>query len=364
MRIVHLSDIHLSEDNFTEFTNNYRTALIRDLSAYNSPIPIDLIVITGDLVDKGGYSLLKIKGFETYDSPYDIFKKVFIEPISRDLGIPLHSFLFIPGNHDVDEREIRLYDEHILCNEITLQNVNSYLHGNNSFTHNLRIKKFKDFEKAYHKDNLNYEFGVNHSVYFYEKEGFKIGFILINDSWRCKSIRLKNDSDKLFFGDQQFYDGLNYLENLSTDLNICLFHHSVDDYAESATIRGILQRKNIELFLYGHFHNTETNVLYTPNGTCLGFRTRAALFKPEEKESEYHSGYQILDFDLTTYKIIQVHYRKYNYKDSAKIFIADNETAANAGIDKNYLTGNNGFNLIREGRATRPVELSKDEFKS
>jgi predicted MPP superfamily phosphohydrolase len=364
MRIVHLSDIHLSEDNYTEFDNNYRDALINDLNNYYSSIPIDLIVITGDLVDKGGYSLFKIKGFENYENPYDIFKKIFIEPISEQLGIPLHQFLFIPGNHDIDEKGILLYDENALSKNINSQNIKKYLSENHGFIHNQRIKKFKDFEKEYHKDNSNYEYTTNQSTYFYEKTGLKIGFILVNDSWRCKSIKLKNDSEKLFFGEQQLYDGLNHLESINTDLNICLLHHSVDDYAESSSVKGILQRKKIELFLYGHFHNTQTNNLYTPQGYCLGFRSRAALFKPEEKDSEYHSGYQILDFDLIAYKITQVHYRKYDHKDSAKIFIADNETAPHNGIDKNKPNKDNGFDLYREERKTQTRNLDKNLFKS
>lgn len=363
MRIVHLSDIHLSKDNFDELIYNYRDALIRDLSKFNSPTPIDLIVITGDLVDKGGHSLLGIKGFESHTNPYHIFKEVFIDPIAKQLGIPPHRFLFVPGNHDVDEREIRLYDEHMLCKDINIQNVHTYLETNNSFINNLRIKNFKDFEKEYYYGNDDYKFGVNQSTFFFEKSGFKIGFILINDSWRCKSIKLKNDPEKLYFGVRQLDEGLQVLEGKGTDLNICLFHHAVDDYAEAAAVKGILQRKKIELFLYGHFHNAQTNLYHMPYGSCLGFRTRAALFKPEELVSEFHCGYQILDFDLDAYKVIQVSYRKYNYQESGKNFNPDVETAPD-GVDKNVPNGSNGFNLYREGRGPKAPELPIEEFIS
>lgn len=364
MRIVHLSDIHLSEDNYTEFKNNYRDALIADLKYYNSNLPIDLIVITGDLVDKGGHSLFKINGFEEFISPYDIFTKVFIEPISIQLGISLDRFLFVPGNHDVDERAILLWDENEVIKNIGLHNVGKYLNENQDFKHSFRIKKFKDFEMEFHKDTTNYVFSPNQSTFVFEESGLKVGFILVNDSWRCKSIKLEKETGKIIFGEQQLHDSIDYLNSIETDLNICLFHHSVNDYEESREVKGLLQRKNIELFLYGHFHNTQTNILYTPHGNCLGFRSRAALFKPESKDSEYHVGYQILDFDLSAYKITDVHYRKYNYKPDSKKFISDNETAPDNGIDKNKSNNNNGFPLFRENRSTKPINLDINLFRS
>ena len=366
MRLVHLSDIHLSKDNYTEFQNNYKDALLKDLAIYHNSIPIDLIIITGDLVDKGGHSLFEISEFKDYKSPYDIFEKVFINPISEQLGIDKHKFLFIPGNHDIDEKEILLVDEKELVNNINNKNINDYLLENKSFKHSNRIRKFKEFEEKYHSENSNYSYTSNQSTYVYEyKNSCKIGFILVNDSWRCKSIKLSIEEDeKHYFGVKQLYDGLEYLNQSNTQLNICLLHHTLDDYKESLEVEGILNRKNIELFLYGHFHNTKTNILYTPNGNCKGFRARAAFFKPEEINSDYHSGYQILDFDLTSnYKITAVHYRKYNNKEDSKSFISDNETAPMNGIDKNNSNSNMGFELSREGRENKKQNLNKDLFK-
>nr|WP_314898286.1 metallophosphoesterase [uncultured Flavobacterium sp.] len=366
MRIVHLSDIHLSKSNYDEFQNNYKNALIKDLLEYHSSsTPIDLIVITGDLVDKGGYSLFEIPGFETQNSPYDIFEIVFLDPIIQALKIDKHSVLFIPGNHDIDEKEILLFDESELIKNMNHTNINNYLSENIIFKHSHRIRKFKEFEERYHDGNLSYKYSQNQSTYiFQDKSGIKVGFLLINDSWRCKSIKLAKDYAKHYFGIQQFYDGIEFLDGLTTELNICLLHHSVEDYIEGDAVKGILQRKNIELFLYGHFHNTDTNILYTPHGNCKGFRGRAALFKPEEKESKYHSGYQILDIDLNAFILTQIHYRKYNNSDISKSFNMDIDTAPNNGIDKNNLNNDKGFELQREGRKSKKSELDINQFKS
>ena len=366
MRLVHLSDIHLSKDNYNEFQNNYKDALLKDLAIYHNSIPIDLIIITGDLVDKGGHSLFEILEFKDFKSPYDIFDKIFIDPISDQLGIDKHKFLFIPGNHDIDEKEILLFDEKELVKNISDKNINEYLLENKSFKHSNRIRKFKEFEQQYHLENSSYIYSPNHSTYIYEnKNGCRVGFILVNDSWRCKSIKLAIENDnKHYLGVSQLYESLDYLNQNKTQLNICLLHHNLHDYKEEEEVKGILNRKNIELFLYGHFHSTETCILYTPSGNCKGFRARAALFKPEEINSQYHSGYQILDFDLTSnFKVTAVHYRKYNHKEDSKAFISDNETAPMNGIDKNSSNSNMGFDLPREGRENRKQYLNKDLFK-
>lgn len=366
MRLVHLSDIHLSKDNYNEFKNNYIDALLKDLAVYNNSITIDLIVITGDLVDKGGHSLFEILEFKDYKSPYDIFEEVFINPISKLLGIDKHKFLFIPGNHDIDEKGILLFDEKELLEDINHHNINKYLLENKTFKHSNRIRKFKEFEENYHNENPNYTYSPNQSTYIYEdkKNDCKVGFILVNDSWRCKSIKLAIENDeKHYFGIQQLHDGLKALNEINTQLNICLVHHALEDYKESEDVKGILNRINIELFLHGHLHSAETKFLYTPYGNCKGFRARAALFKPQETDCQYHPGYQILDFNLITYKITAVHYRKYNYKNDSKAFISDNETAPDNGVDKNKANSNLGFDLPREGREAKKLNLNKDQFK-
>jgi len=365
MRIVHISDIHLSAENYQEFVNDYRGALIQDLLNYHTyNKKIDLIVITGDLVDKGGYSLFSIEEYKEYDNPYKIFEDHFITPIAVALNISKQCFLFIPGNHDVDERGIMLWDESNLCKNISAANINRHLKENRDYKHSERIRKFKEFEQNYHSSTPEYEFTQNQSTYIHSYGNHRIGFILMNDSWRCTSVKLANVNSKFYVGEQQIHDALNVLDSKNTMLNICLFHHAVDDYAESAEIGGLLQRKNIELFLYGHFHSTATANLYSPFGLCWGFRSRAALFRPEEVNSTYHSGYQILDLDLDAYKVVAVHYRKYEYAPSAKRFIADNATAPNDGIDRNRSNQNKGFNLSREGQTKTTRTLNKDSFKS
>jgi 3',5'-cyclic AMP phosphodiesterase CpdA len=59
MRIVQLSDVHLSKENLEDLKNYYLQALIDDLKKFQAEKPIDVILFTGDLVDRGGESLGK-----------------------------------------------------------------------------------------------------------------------------------------------------------------------------------------------------------------------------------------------------------------------------------------------------------------
>ena len=54
IRIVHLSDIHLSHDKVELAEEFVIKALINDLKSYDKEQRIDLVVFSGDLIDKGG----------------------------------------------------------------------------------------------------------------------------------------------------------------------------------------------------------------------------------------------------------------------------------------------------------------------
>jgi len=90
MRIVHISDIHLSANNLSELRTFYLRALLEDLRLFHQEKRIDVVVISGDLIDKGGES------FAGQDA-YAIFEKEFIRPIMEAFDIPSSNILFVPG---------------------------------------------------------------------------------------------------------------------------------------------------------------------------------------------------------------------------------------------------------------------------
>jgi len=317
MRIVHLSDIHLSKSNFEEFKNTYCDALIRDLLEFNKLKKIDVIVITGDLVDKGGQSLYEIDGFEdksVYPNPYNIFEKIFINPIIEALRFSKDNFLFVPGNHDIDESKILLRDEYELTKNISIDNINDHLKENLSFKYSERIRNFKEFEEEFHKEQSNYQYSNNQSVFYYKFENVNIGFILINDSWRCRSQKLGVDK-KLMFGVNQFFNGVNILKGFDTKFNIALLHHPIEEFEEEKELERCFNISDVSFYLYGHYHNSHFKKHYQGSfDNCFGIRGRASLNKINEFNSSYQPGYQIIDLDFQfKEKITAIHYRHYKY---------------------------------------------------
>src|SRR5688500_6591213 len=107
MRIVQLSDIHLSINNLEDRKIYYLQALIMALKNFHSEKPIDAILFTGDLGDKGGETL--------GDDPYQVYRTEGIEPRMTALRLTTDHVIFVPGNHDVNRQEIEEFSESGLC---------------------------------------------------------------------------------------------------------------------------------------------------------------------------------------------------------------------------------------------------------
>ncbi len=298
MRIVHLSDIHLNSNNKEDLKNYYVESLIEDLSNFSQEKKIDLILITGDLVDKGGNSL----GAE----PYKFFQDNFITPISAALDVPSNHFLIIPGNHDINKEFIKVDNEFYLSEKLNCKLANQYVEDlkNEIKDENKRIEQFKTFEKELHSLTENYTFSNMHSLYIWNNKEFKIGFALINDSWRC-SPDLKRDQH--FIGHDQLFKARNFFIKEETDLNLAIFHHPLSalNGDEQSEIKNILKTKNFDIAIFGHNHKYEAERLISGHGGYLSINGRSAFSNPSETSSLYQPGYNLLDLDphQKTYKI-------------------------------------------------------------
>jgi len=354
MRIIQLSDIHLSDENHHELVHYHLPALIKDLRLQNQEQAIDMIIINGDLVDKGGKSLLS--KFSGFTNPFEIFAQEFIMPLINELGVNRNNLVFVPGNHDVDESEILWMDECFLSKEITHANISKHLNDNvDNFSSRNRLHNFKTFEENFTSTNPNYIYSPNQSTFIFEDEAktYKIGFVLANDSWRCRSGQLADDTGKIFFGHQQLDHGLKVLEAANTDLNIFVSHHPLNTYAEQTAVERILITKNFEMFLAGHVHRTKYDLLDNTVNRCIGFRARALLNRPDEPVATYQPGYSIIDIDHISYTV-RIMTREYIY-DQVR-FDADVRSFPGGATQQ--------IPLYREGRIMKTFGLKINDFLS
>ncbi|HFK5503494.1 TPA: metallophosphoesterase [Elizabethkingia anophelis] len=362
MRIVHISDIHLSKDNYDEFKNNYREALLNVLKKETDIKPIDIIAITGDLVDQGGHSLFKIDKYSNFDNPYLIFENEFILPLKNRLGLSNSNFLFIPGNHDINENQILWVDEKKLQDSETEGKIDDILSKNRSTFNNtnLRIEAFKNFEQKFHEDTDNYYFSNNESTFVFENpNGIKVGFALINDSWRCSTCYLHKHKDKkLFFGEQQLYTALNKISEFNTSCNIILTHHPLDSYAEKDDVHRTLVNNDYHLHLFGDKHHHTYTKYINSTGNCFGIMARAALNRPNEPESNWQPGFHIIDINFTEAHIEKITY--YKYIHSHCMFGKDTDIAPENGHDLSKHTLS--FNAIKGTSKIKAKDLDKSNF--
>lgn len=334
MRIIHISDIHLSSDNYDEFKRNYIVDLPVILSEENDKRNIDLIVITGDLVDQGGSSLCQMTKFAGIDDPYQIFEDEFIKPIKEALGFDNDRFIFIAGNHDIDENNILWVDEKKMQKEEVEGRIKSLLEltGDDADRYRARIQKFKDFERRFHENTRNYTFSVNQSTYIYTyNDSIKVGFALINDSWRCSTCKLATYKDKkLFFGYDQIYNALDNLADAT--MNVILTHHPIDSYDELEEVKRALTSKRYHLHLYGDQHHRNISLHIGTSGECLALMARAGLNRPKEGEEKWQPGFHIIDINFEKAILERITYYKYDYNST--LFTADSSAKPRFGIDE------------------------------
>ena len=270
--------------------------------------------------------------------------------------------LFIAGNHDIDENEILWVHEKKLQDDEIAGGIEQMLQKNKSeFSEfNKRIELFKNFEFRFHEKTSQYNFSNNESTFIYETSaGVKVGFALINDSWRCSTCALQKYQDKkLYFGEQQLYQALQTISEHKTIMNVILTHHPIGSYAEEQDVFRALAQKDYHLHLFGDKHQHKYISHITPTGNCFGIMARAALNKPNEGESKWQPGFHIIDIDFSEAIVQEITY--YKYIHNSCMFGKDTDTAPPDGNDR---TGHKlAFNGIPKEIKIIQKELDKSLY--
>lgn len=309
MRIVQLSDIHLSSTNLQDLQNFYIDALLTDLTTFHENSPIDLILFTGDIVDKGGESLID-KDAKDPENCYDIFHREIIDPIKKALGLKDDQILLIPGNHDIQREKIDKYSEPYLLG-LDMEGINAELPLNNAEFRNInaRIENFKSYELSVKRNADNYTYSNSESTYIHTEKNKSVGFALLNDSWRC-SADLKNEHH--FMGYNQLWNANRIFKKAETAFNIAVFHHPLIAFNdnEATEIQLILSSQPYDVVFFGHSHKHEAKSLTSSAGGYFSINGRSAFLFAHEKHSQFQPGYNIFDIDIET-RAYTLHARKF-----------------------------------------------------
>ena len=278
--ILHLSDLHIVSHN----GNNYSTALhkmIDHIYVVTEKINKLIIVVTGDLVEKGAFD------------KNDITIKKFFEDLKNKLGKKIIDIIFTPGNHDKVRRILNLPNNEKITND-------------EAFWQKFKDKEWNYFENQF-SDYLTLTKHIREQIYdlpasFPGTYGFhrininklNICFLCLNSAWACMG---DDDMGNLRIGRFQLDDIMREYQSFSNenkiDLTISLMHHPtnwLNDLEQKYLNQYLIDkyRLNTNIMLQGHVHDNEVYNWYNQNHSLTTFVTGMGWDQQRELDDSNH----------------------------------------------------------------------------
>lgn len=307
LRILHFSDFHLNGDKLQQ-AEHVLEFMIKALLEINKEKGIDVIIFSGDFLEKGG------EGFQhEILSGLNVFKEKVLTSITSSLGLSLSRVIFTPGNHDIDRSKIDEFAEDgIELRANSNQGVISLIEGKPPHVTS-RAASFKEFEKKYYEEcrDIEYTHSDFNSQIILTINGLNIGFTSVNTIWRCGV----EDVNKIVMGINQLTE--NSINHKQLDLKIAVTHYPIDHLKEfeRKDITNILAN-NYDLFFTGHTHRGDVQPLLSDQGNVVWAINAAGTLSKNiyEKDNHFKNAFQIIDYDkMNGCKIIR--YLQAEYTD-------------------------------------------------
>lgn len=290
--ILHLSDLHISDQQNSDF-DRARESLLEDVNHLlnNTMQIIDAVVVTGDIVDRGGAG-------DSYSIAYDFFTSLL-----NSLKIRSDRLIIVPGNHDIQRGK----PYNAIISDIDLPELNdtdlSKRYWNSISPRFDKFYKFIERLNGSMYDNKLFG-GTCKDL---ETDAGIIRFILLNSAW--SSIG-DNDYKNLLICQKQLEDIKNQINNLPpAKLTLALTHHPLDwfNINDQEILNDFLFEKKyipIDVMLHGHTHNTNIESYSDPDTTRFFMETGIGYpdITLREKGRPKLSGcrYSLYVFDLNT----------------------------------------------------------------
>ena len=348
LRILHLSDLHLVKDNPT------MDALLMYLNQSMDEIQkdggIDLVIFTGDLIDKGG------AGFGNINTAFKKFEEVVITPILEKLRLSRDRFVFIPGNHDTENDIGKQYMKIGFLGENLHDDHEKIISIKNSpKNHDIvraRTKAFKDFEKLYYTESLreNYQYGDFDSNFKFDIRGSKIGITSLNSVWFCGL----DDDKKLFLGADQITNSQVFLSDCNIRIVASHIGYDLLTEAESKYAKEVIAHC-YDLNLSGHTHSLDDDFIVIPSGDyCMNITAAGTLCDNIYKlDKNYKNSFQVIDVISKE----EFYIRKYTQKQGMEFSLDLN--FGNQGIWHHQYNKQNATNKAKADELKEQIEQEK-----
>lgn len=305
LRIVHLSDIHLDYSSLQDSDEFVTKALVKDLENFHDDTPIDIIVITGDLINKGGGS------FDDISYGFLFFEEHVINPICSKLKLDKNHIFITPGNHDIKrDADEDFVDEGLKKKLVSIEAVNDYIDSNRT-TGIMRILPYKEFENMFYENSgIEMELTNYNSTFKLELKGEKIGITCFNSAWRCYDS--SKDFGNIIIGERQITNARKFLEDCN--YKIGLFHHPLDWLASfEKNMVSTFIHKDYDAIFCGHVHEGSSWTTSTLHGNLfISVAPTNWSYDFRGDSRDHANGYSIIDIQKDLGKIV-VNNRRYSY---------------------------------------------------
>ena len=288
MKILHFSDFHLRPNGQGKRSMDIFNRMMEKLQEINQEDNIDLVIFSGDMIDKGG------KDFNmSLDECFQDFKKNIIKPLVELLHIGYHQFLFVPGNHEVDRGR---NDKTFAPKTNGDDDIEEFLSTNTIVP---QLQDFLQFQREYynrHKvEGMMVDIqGLHMTLILPLNNGLKVGVSLLNSAWMCEG-----DADKgiIKIGTSQINQSWPLIKNCNVKIAIAHHHYIFLEENESKNISDILHA-HYDIFAVGHTHGMKAKYENDDKG-CIFISVAAGnLYDNLHKEDpKYKNGFTILDFN-------------------------------------------------------------------
>ncbi|WP_026935010.1 metallophosphoesterase [Christiangramia echinicola] len=341
IRIIHLSDFHLKNENLENSQKNLITALINDIEQYVNKDTV--VIFSGDFVDKGGLA------FKDPDLKFYYFEEHVIDPILKKFPELKGKFLFAPGNHDLERNKINSFKDKPMRDSFVSSPdlVDEFLPSirKDKGENIVGMNSYKTFEKDFfvkHLDPSNYDITAFESSFIIENGDESVGVTALNSAWLCYE---DDNLGKLFIGRNQIENSLDFISD--TTLKIAILHHPFEflNKKDFKKIKPLLY-SNYEMLFLGHTHRLESQKVDDLDGN-LFLSIGKSINGIQSEEINYTNGYSVIDYEKN--ERITVYHRK--YIDNHKTFVVNSDIGNDEGVKS--------FEIPKEGEQKIIQEVSR-----
>jgi len=308
MKVLHLSDLHLSTKHQHDEEIVLKAAIEAIEARRDEAGAFDLVIFSGDLVNRGGDE-------HVFQTARSTFIKRFLEAAS----VSESQFVICPGNHDIDRDVVRKvgYVETGLLKTLTNRSdINKFIDDHWSQPISsvpmpfARLSGFYGDVWSVGSDSCT-STNLFLKTYTIKQSDGDIGVACFNTAWRCTGEAGDVDKGNLILGERVVDHAIDLLR--SARIKIGVFHHPLYWLNESdqAAVEARLQAE-FDLLACGHIHRAGPELRKTTMGDAI-LSQAGCLYG----HREWFNGYSIVETDGSDTAIV----RLYEYSDQRRKFL-------------------------------------------